>query len=326
MDIVSKFAGIRVLVVGDVMLDRYWWGDVNRISPEAPVPVVRLNRTTLAPGGAANVAANISGLGALPTLIGMVGADGEGEELCRMLEDISISTNGIIRVATRNTTVKTRLLAHNQQIARVDQESVEELSAEEEKVVMDLVHLEMGETDAVILSDYAKGLLSRSLMEKVIAAANQKGVPVVIDPKGREYSKYKGATILTPNRREAALACNLDDTGKPVVAEAGDRLLRELELSAALITEGEDGMTLFRNGNEPAHFPACAREVYDSTGAGDTVIATLAVGLGAGLPMEHVAELANIAAGIVVEHVGTVAVNINDLAASLASGAFRAAQ
>ena len=326
MDIVSKFKTVKVLVVGDVMLDRYWWGDVTRISPEAPVPVVRLNRTTLAPGGAANVAVNIAGLGSAPTIVGVIGGDLEGGQLCELVETAGISPSGLLPIKTRQTTVKTRLVAHSQQIARVDQESVEPLTPDEEERFLTSIERSMEGVDVAVLSDYAKGSLSENILSQVIAKTRELRIPIVVDPKGREYSKYCGSTVLTPNRREAALACNIDDNGKGVVGVAGGRLLEELDLHAVLITEGEDGMTLFETGRSPVHFDAAAREVYDSTGAGDTVIAALAVSLGAGLKIEEAAKVANVAAGLVVEHVGTAAVRIEDLARALSGGVTSAAQ
>ena len=326
MDIISKFKDVKVLVIGDVMLDRYWWGDVTRISPEAPVPVVRLNRTTITPGGAANVAVNVAGLGAVPSIIGAIGGDAEGSLLCELIESAGISTAELLRSEIRQTTVKTRLLAHNQQIARVDQESVEPLNADVEERLLTNIERLLDGTNVVVLSDYAKGVLSENILEKVIYKARERDLPIVVDPKGREYLRYRGTTVVTPNRREAALACNLDDNGKEVVLVAGARLLADLGLKAVLITEGGDGMTLFETDAQPFHFVASAREVYDSTGAGDTVIATLAVSLGAGLKIREAARIANVAAGIVVEHVGTAAVDLTVLAASIDRSTFQTAQ
>lgn len=326
MDIVSRFKGVRVLVIGDVMLDRYWWGDVTRISPEAPVPVVRLNRTTLAPGGAANVAVNVAGLGAAPSVVGVIGDDAEGDQLCRLIEDSGISSAGLLRIDGRHTTVKTRLLGHNQQIARVDQESVEPLSESAEESIVAIIEASLDSKDVVVLSDYAKGALSENVLSKVISKSAASNIPVVVDPKGREYTRYRGSTVLTPNRREAALACNIDDTGKDIVSTAGEMLLSKLDLASVLITEGEDGMTLFESARPQMHFSASAREVYDSTGAGDTVIAALAVSLGAGLEMVDAAMIANVSAGLAVEHVGTVAVSIYEVAAAIDRGTAQAAQ
>ena len=325
MNITSKFENTRVLVVGDVMLDRYWWGDVTRISPEAPVPIVRLNRTTLAAGGAANVAANIAGLGATPLLLGSVGADPESAELKHVIADANISIAELLVFESRRTTVKTRVIAHSQQVARVDQESDGILSDEACDEVFSSFQRLAESAGAVAVSDYAKGFLPESLVCKFIAHAVEIGLPIVVDPKGRDYSRYKGATVITPNRREAALACNVDE-GKATAEMAGRRLLDDLALQAVLITEGEDGMTLFMPNKEPAHFAASAREVYDVTGAGDTVLASIAASLAAGLGLQQASHIANIAAGLVVEKVGTAVVSFDKLLDELSADSSQAFQ
>ena len=308
-----NFQNIRILVVGDVMLDRYWWGDVNRISPEAPVPIIRLNRSTLVAGGAANVAANIAGLGAVPVLVGCIGQDGEAESLVRLLEDQSISAEYLIKADNRPTTVKTRIIAHSQQVARVDHEVADRISASDESKLMDVILGQISQVNAIVISDYAKGVVSEKIVERTILAAKQQGLPVVVDPKGKDYSKYRGATLLTPNRKEAAEACNVEESSSSAVAISGKKLLEDLGVDAVLITQGEEGMTVFLNGGEPVRFDAATRDVFDVTGAGDTVIATLAVGLAAGKSLTAAAQLANAAAGVVVGHVGTTPIRLSDL-------------
>jgi rfaE bifunctional protein kinase chain/domain len=215
--------------------------------------------------------------------------------------------------------VKTRVIAHSQQVVRVDQEDSEPITSEtEEKICTKLRTLIPG-VDAIAVSDYAKGLLTGQVLGELISIASSHAKPVLVDPKGKQYAKYRGATVLTPNRREAAEACNMDDS-PTVVDEAGNRLMSELDLNALLITQGEEGMTLFRRSTEPFHLTAVAREVYDVTGAGDTVIATLTTAIGAGADLARAAELANVAAGFVVEQVGTSSVTTSDLRAALASG------
>jgi len=305
LDIFDKVQKARVIVLGDVMLDRYWWGDVTRISPEAPVPVVRLKDSTVALGGAANVAANIAGLGGVALLIGCIGNDTEGSLFPRLCDAVKISSEHFLAFEGRPTTVKTRIIAHSQQVARVDQETSQSLNPDQEQQVVEKVTELMDNAQAIAISDYAKGLLSVPVLSTVISRARQRQIPVVVDPKGRDYSKYSGASLITPNRREAAEACNLDDTGKEVVAIAGERLLLDYGFDAVLITEGEEGMTLFRKDSEPVHLHATAREVYDVTGAGDTVLATMAASLAAGSNLPDAARLANVAAGIAVEKVGT---------------------
>jgi rfaE bifunctional protein kinase chain/domain len=304
----EQFSNVTVLVVGDIMLDRYWWGSVKRISPEAPVPVVDLQKSSFAAGGAANVAVNIAGLGAKPILVGAVGADHDAELLSSLLKEQGVSADKVLRSATRPTTVKTRIIAHNQQVVRVDQETTGDLSPLDEDAIWETINQNLAGADVVLLSDYAKGVLSERLTKRLISAANEHGKLVLVDPKGKDYSRYAGATLLTPNRREAAEACNLHDDADGLVDIAGQRLMSELGLEMALITQGEEGMTLFQKGSEPMHLSAAAHEVYDVTGAGDTVIACLSVALGAGMSLPEAASLANISAGLVVEQVGTTAI------------------
>ncbi|MFM9904301.1 MAG: D-glycero-beta-D-manno-heptose-7-phosphate kinase [Pyrinomonadaceae bacterium] len=313
MKIFDGFSNTNILVIGDIMLDRYWWGSVSRISPEAPVPVVRMESVTLAAGGAANVAANVAGLGANPVLVGIMGDDAEGDMIAKVLSDCGVSPQQIVRISGRPTTVKTRIIAHSQQMARIDQETDANLSEADEGEVLEKIRPLVKECQAVIISDYAKGFLSDSLLRRVIDLANETGVEVLVDPKGKDYSKYRHASVLTPNRREASDACGIEDKGQQTVDFAGNKLLNDLDLKCVLITQGEDGMTLFRTGSGPLHLETLARDVYDVTGAGDTVIASLAVAIGSGADLETAAKIANRAAGIVVEQVGTTAVSILDL-------------
>jgi rfaE bifunctional protein kinase chain/domain len=316
MQILQKFSKLNILVIGDVILDRYWWGDVSRISPEAPVPVVRLKNTTLAAGGAANVAANIAGLGATPILVGIVGDDDGARQFPEVLESAHVPSQHLVRDPRRPTTVKTRVIAHSHHVVRVDQEHADQVSSETEDAIVEKLRTEIPRADAIAVSDYAKGMLTRRVLNDVFTIAAETGKPVLVDPKGKDYSKYIGAALLTPNRREAAEACNLDDDGD-VVDRAGAKLMADLSLEALLVTEGEEGMTLFRRTHDPIRMAAEARQVYDVTGAGDTVIATLAVALGAGADMEQAARLANVAAGLVVEQVGTTAVTLSGLETAL---------
>lgn len=313
MKSLEKFSDVKILVIGDLMLDRYWWGNVTRISPEAPVPVVHLQKNTIAVGGAANVAANIAGLGAIPILIGIVGNDEEAKSLCDGLKKAQVSDEHLFYSGNRPTIVKTRVIAHSQQIVRIDQEIVKNIDEEEQELVLVKILQLLDEVQVVVLSDYAKGFLTDKLLSKVISEANLKGKLVLVDPKGKDYLKYKGATLLTPNKKEAAEACKIDDYDKDWIKIAADKLIDESSLEAILITQGEDGMTLFKKAGKSNHFHASAREIYDVTGAGDTVIATLAVSLGAGESLETASEIANIAAGLVVEQVGTTAIKYNDL-------------
>lgn len=311
--IIEKFSNVKILVVGDVMLDRYCWGTVRRISPEAPVPVVNLERTSLAAGGAANVATNIAGLGAEAFLVGVVGQDEEASLFPKVLQPAKVSSEYLIPVKNRPTTVKTRIVAHNQQIVRLDQENPEDLDVSAENEIFAMIEPLLEEISVIVVSDYAKGVLTETLLARLIKSAKVLNKPVLVDPKGRNYKKYNGATLLTPNKSEAAKACNLEEDGQELVERAGKILLENYQIGALLVTQGEKGMTLFRKNQKPEHLEALARQVYDVTGAGDTVIASLGVAVGAGADLWHASQIANIAAGLVVEEVGTTAVDLDKL-------------
>lgn len=316
--LIARFSEVKILIIGDVMLDRYWWGSVSRISPEAPVPVVQLEKTSLVPGGAANVAVNVAALGANPRLIGIIGDDAEGKYLAATLAKSNISPDLLLAFEDRPTTVKTRIVAHNQHVVRIDNEKTNFLLAEQEETLWRTIESELDKTDLILISDYAKGLLSKSLLSGLITKAKENNKYILIDPKGKDYTKYAGATLLTPNRREAREACNFEEhQAVDDISLAGETLISQLGLEALLITQGEHGMTLFQNGEKPVHFQTKARTVYDVTGAGDTVIATLAVALAAGANLLQAAELSNISAGLVVEEVGTTTINQKKLLEAL---------
>ena len=314
-EILDSFSTKKILIVGDVMLDQYWWGDVTRISPEAPVPVVRLKKTSLAAGGAANVAANVVGLGATPILVGTVGSDNEAASIRQVLANQTVSPENLVTLNGRPTTVKTRVVAHSQQVVRVDNEVPDHMSPEDEDRILETVTARIAESDAVVLSDYAKGLLTQRVTAEIIAMAKAADKCVLVDPKGKNYQKYNNATILTPNLLEAREASGLDESG--TADEAGKKLLSNHLFEGVLITQGEHGMTLFRNTDPPFYLKANAKEVYDVTGAGDTVIAALATSVGAGADWETASVLANIAAGIVVGKVGTAPVKIEEIRAEI---------
>ncbi len=307
-NLLEKFKNVKVLVVGDVMLDRYWWGSVTRISPEAPVPVVNLQKTTIAVGGAGNVAANIKGLDATPYLVGIIGNDEDGKLLKKSLDDANISSEYLFEVKDRPTIVKTRIVAQQQQIARIDQEKVSNLTSEDEDILWEKLKILIEKVDIVVLSDYDKGLLSEKLLMRLITNGKSLSKKILVDPKGKDYQKYRNATLLTPNRKEA-----IESSQKNRVNEAGNELMEKLSLESLLITQGEDGMTIFQDKQDEIHLPALARHVYDVTGAGDTVIATLAVSLGSGEELVNSAKLANIAAGFVVEELGTTIITSDKL-------------
>ena len=299
-----------MLVVGDVMIDRYCWGDISRISPEAPVPVVALSSTTHSAGGAANVAANVAGLGAKPFLFGITGDDADAALLPDILREAGIKRFALSRLRDRRTSVKTRIVANNQHVVRVDHESTVPITKKHVAAFWPRLSKAIEENDVVVISDYAKGFLTDELLSRIIARARRSKRLVLVDPKGKDFSKYKGATVITPNERETAEACHLDAHRQDVLDRAVKLLLEELGLQALLVTQGGRGMTLLQKGKQIVHLKASARKVFDVTGAGDTVIASLAVALGSGADMVEGATFANLAAGLVVEQVGTRAINV----------------
>lgn len=314
-DLVAALPGHCILIMGDMMLDEYIWGEVRRISPEAPVPVVEVRRSTYAPGGAANVAANVASLGGRALLGGIVGRDPQAEKLREALQQRGVHAEGLVVDDERPTTTKTRVIAHNQQVVRVDSEQRTPLRIELEDVLLGWVTRRLGDADACILSDYDKSVVSPRLAERFIRLVREAGKPVIVDPKGTNYTKYRGATVVTPNVREAERALNHEINGGADLAEVGRQLSAILEGSALLITRGPEGMSLFLNGAQAIHIPAVARNVFDVTGAGDTVVSTLALALAAGATLGQAGRLANRAAGVVVGKFGTATVTIEELLA-----------
>lgn len=295
------------------MLDRYQWGTVSRISPEAPVPVVTLEKESLALGGAANVALNVVGLGAEVYLFGLVGDDADGKTLLGHLTQSDISAQFLTVHKDRQTTVKTRIIAHSQQVVRLDKERIDPITDAEAATVMNGIEELLDKIDVVVVSDYAKGFLSEKLLSSLVNACSKKKKKILVDPKGKDYTKYSGANILTPNQKEALDACGLEHGNEDLINVAGENLLELLSAESILITQGERGMSLFQIGQNTKSFDALARKVYDVTGAGDTVIATLAVAIGSSLNYVEAAKIANIAAGLVVQQVGTTAITIGML-------------
>lgn len=307
--ILDRFDGVRVLVAGDVMLDRYWWGTVSRISPEAPVPVLKLEKVTSTAGGAANVAANVQSLGAQAFLVGAIGADEGGRLLPEVLASCKVAADNLVSLVNRPTTTKTRIVAHQQHVVRIDDEDAQPLDAKNAQAVWKKIEQILPDVDVVILSDYAKGCLCQSVLANTIETARRLGKPVLVDPKGKNYLKYLGATLLTPNKGEAAAASGVEIHDDAAIEIAGEKLLDEVNLDSLLITLGEDGMQLFEKNKQSQNFPAVARKVYDVTGAGDTVIAALAIALGANADLATAAQIANAAAGLAVEQIGTATVS-----------------
>ncbi|HLW75044.1 MAG TPA: bifunctional D-glycero-beta-D-manno-heptose-7-phosphate kinase/D-glycero-beta-D-manno-heptose 1-phosphate adenylyltransferase HldE, partial [Gammaproteobacteria bacterium] len=304
---VPQFDGVRVLVAGDVMLDRYWFGATQRISPEAPVPVVHVQDSDDRPGGAGNVAVNLTSLGAHCSVLGFIGDDIFADTLVNRLEKRHV-TNRLIRLKDVTTITKLRVLSRHQQLIRLDFE--ETFGSFNSAPLLPAFKTEVKDTQVVILSDYGKGSLTA--VQDLIAAARTAGKPVLVDPKGRDFGKYKGATLITPNLAELEAVVGECPDERALVAK-GEKLRDELGLKALLVTRSEHGMTLLEAGKPPLHLPAQAREVSDVTGAGDTVIAVLAAGIGAGLDFARAAALSNLAAGIVVGKLGAASVTSTEL-------------
>jgi rfaE bifunctional protein kinase chain/domain len=315
--IVHDMTDARVLVVGDVMLDQFTIGRVTRISPEAPVPVVAFERDEFRAGGAANVALNVRALGAHVDLVGLVGADEAASRLRDLLSVADVRTAGLVTDEARRTTTKVRIVTtRNQQVARVDYESEEAASAAIERALIDQVQDRIRHAGAVIVSDYLKGLITRPLMTAVIAAAQGRGVPVLVDPKIPHLDHYAGATLVTPNHHEAEVATHMRIRSDEDAEQAAALFRQRAHCKGVLITRGEQGMWLSHDGVE-GHLPATAREVSDVTGAGDTVVATLALAIAAGASAAEAAQLANEAAGLVVAKFGPATVLPRELIARL---------
>lgn len=300
-------------VIGDVMLDRFVWGRVSRISPEAPVPVVDVEREDFHLGGAANVARNLASLGARPLLLGVVGEDEAAVQLRGVLEARGLSAETLLVDPGRRTTVKTRILAHSQQVVRTDWESTKDVDGPVEAKGLEAIEAIVARSRAIVLSDYAKGALTPKLIARAIELARAADLPILVDPKLRRYRLYRRVTLLTPNLGEAERFTGIAIHDEKELGAAARAIFDEIDCEAVLVTRGEYGMSLFERERDPFHIPTFAREVFDVTGAGDTVIATAALALAAGADLRAAAELANRAAGIVVGKLGTATVDPGEL-------------
>lgn len=303
-DILNKYNRTGVLVIGDLMVDEYIWGKVKRISPEAPVPVVEVTSENLLLGGAANVANNIISLGGKVFIAGTIGQDNLGKVLINKFAEKGFNTDGIVIDKTRPTTVKTRVIAHSQQVVRFDREVKSDIGKSTLSLILEYVKSCLPQIKGIIISDYCKGLVTKALVKKILEIAGPK-IFVAVDPKIGHFDYYKGVSLITPNLNEASSGSGIDITDEKSLIAAGKTLLKKLQCKAVMITRGEDGMSLFQKNGKITHIPTCAREVYDVTGAGDTVIATLTLSYGAGANLTDAAIIANHAAGIVVGEVGT---------------------
>jgi rfaE bifunctional protein kinase chain/domain len=331
-NIISKFKGKRILVVGDLILDHYIKGSVTRISPEAPVPVVLQDQSFYTPGGSANVANNLSSLGANVTVVGKVGHDLEGGLLKRELKKCKISIDGIFTEVGGQTIVKTRIIAQHQQVVRVDREKIlDGPDVFKEKKIWPFVQKTINNCDAVIVSDYGKGIVDPAFVEKISAAANKNGIPITVDPKLENFKLYGKVTSITPNKKEAEAALlrvpedvrdalgvqSLKLNKTEDIVRAGKIFLEYLDIESILITLGEQGMYLFERGKEPFQIATQAREVFDVSGAGDTVISVFTLALAAGANKRQAADIANYAAGVVVGKMGAVAITKEELSEAI---------
>lgn len=315
--LVDSLRGVRVLTVGDLMLDRFVYGSVDRISPEAPVPVLRIDREISMLGGVGNVARNLRALASSVCLVAVLGRDDAAREVKALLSRDADIESHLLEDPERPTIIKTRYIAGSQQVLRADREQAADVGAGIEQDIIERAKSDLPVAGALVLSDYGKGVLSRETADRLIAAARKAGVPVVVDPKGRDYSRYAGADLVTPNRKELTLATGMPaDTDDEVVA-AARHLIATSGVEGVLVTRSQDGMTLVTRSDDadaaPLHLPATAQEVFDVSGAGDTVVATVAAGLAAGIAIGDACRLANVAAGLVVGKVGTATASSEEL-------------
>ncbi|BDC98069.1 D-glycero-beta-D-manno-heptose-7-phosphate kinase [Persicobacter psychrovividus] len=308
--IFEQFNDLKVLVIGDVMVDSYIWGKVDRISPEAPVPVVNIHKKEDRLGGAANVAKNIQSLGATPILCSLVGEDGDGENFMRILEDRGVSTEGILQSSERVTTVKQRVLAGSQQMMRIDTETDKALSAQEQKALLSKIKTLIDQVDVIIFEDYDKGVLNKAVIAQVVSWAREKNIPTVVDPKKRNFLFYEGVTLFKPNLKEIKEGLKIEfNPDQPAELEgAVNQLLSKLNADIALITMSERGVYI-KSKTEHVHIPAHIRSISDVSGAGDTVISITSLCLAMGLPLDFSASLANLGGGLVCESLGVVPID-----------------
>ncbi len=311
--LLMRFEEGRVLVVGDVILDEFLYGSAERISPEAPVPVVEIRKETMQLGGAANVVNNLAALGARAALCGAIGNDEAGTKLLKLLHELNMPTEGAIVEIGRPTSVKTRVIAANQQVVRFDREDRRALTDAPLRKLLSFIKRAQKNFNAIVVSDYGKGVVSRELVDVLIGVAKERGIPLLVDPKPQNAALFHGATVITPNLKEASQILGRPLTTPEEIEKGGESLRQQLACEMLLVTRGEQGMSLFREGRKPHHIATRARQVYDVTGAGDTVIASFTLGLLSGAQPEEAAEIANQAAGIVVGKLGTATTSVGEL-------------
>jgi len=314
---ISKFSGVKILVVGDLILDEFIWGDSSRISPEAPVPVVLVERESLMPGGAANVANNISAIGANAHLSGVIGKDEHGRQLEIILKKKGVDLEGVISDPERPTTLKTRVVARHQQVVRIDREKSAHLNDSIGGELVNYIKEKIKDVDGIIIEDYGKGVITPKILKEIIPPAKRAGKIIAVDPKEEHLSYYKGVTVITPNRKEAEAMGGIKASDDSSLNRLGRSLLKKLNLQSALITLGEQGMRLFERSGRITHIPTVAQEVFDVSGAGDTVIAVFTAALCAGAKMIEAAHISNFAGGIVVGKVGVATTSQAELKARI---------
>ena len=319
MEIISGFSRAGVLVIGDIMLDHFIWGKVSRISPEAPVPVVDVQKDSVMLGGCANVLNGIDTMGGKVYVSGVIGIDNIGKSILKELYAKKINARGILVDKKRPTTLKTRIVAHGQQVVRFDKESKKTISPAETKKILQYVESIRGKIGTIVVSDYSKGVVSKKLIEGIKDIVKNSDILICVDPKYNDFSAYEGVHVITPNHHEAQKAAGMEITNGDDLERLSENILKKHDFQAMLITRGEEGMSLFENGRKIVHtyFPAQAKEVYDVTGAGDTVIGVLALCLAAKANLKEAASLANVAAGIVVGKIGTSTVSREELIKAL---------
>jgi len=319
--VTREFSGKRVAIVGDLMVDRYYWGSVTRVSPEAPVPVVDVTSESVRLGGAANVANNVQSLGGDALIVGLAGDDHVGDILSHLIKQQGLDSAGIVVDAGRRTTVKTRVIANDQHVVRIDYETKAPCKELAERRIIEVIRERIENLDAVILEDYNKGVMTRNVIAQVIGIAREHGKSVLVDPKFENFFEYKNVTLFKPNRRETEEVLGGRIRTPEDLHAAGKRMLQELKAENVLLTRGEEGMSLFESDGSVTHLKTTARHVKDVSGAGDTVIATLAMALAAGAAMREAAILANEAGGVVVGSVGIEPITVEQLVeASTRSG------
>jgi len=312
LGILEKFDSKKVLVIGDIMLDKYIWGEVSRISPEAPVQVVHVSKETFSPGGASNVASNAAALNGKVFMIGIAGNDSAKNILLGELEKKGVNTDGILIDNDKPTTQKVRIIGRSQQLLRVDYEKKDHVHKDIEESMISFIEKMIEKVDIIVISDYAKGVITKEISHKIVQIAKKNNKPVIVDPKPKHMDLYSNVTLITPNNAEAGEMTGMEDDGDAAVLEMGNKLLKHLNTNV-LITRGEKGMALFEKGGSVSHIPAKAKEVYSLIGAGDTVVATIALALASGADLKDASMLANIAAGIKVGKIGTASVSVDEI-------------